>query len=145
VRVTDPADAPLRIVRLEPRPRAPGRRPDVRVEAVNRSGRAISFAIWVVDPPDRGNHPFSREIWYGRAQPQADGPYVAGEPEVAPAASIRFVIHGADLGGAELHLWQVAFTDGTGWESFADGPSHDHYSGRPWTPPAALPITVEHR
>jgi hypothetical protein len=39
----------------------------------------------------------------------------------------------------ELVLMNVVFTDGTGWEGFADGPNHDQWNGRPWTPPPAQP------
>lgn len=129
---------------------------DLIVEVTNRSDKPVSYIRYTLDPPDRcpgWSHPFSYWVWYG--QPVGPShrkiPGTAGPP-VAPGKKVELVLRGVDLefirwkgiqakchpgAKSDLTIAKVAFTDGTGWEGFADGPNHDQWNGRPWTPPPA--------
>ena len=128
--------------------------PNLNIQIVNRSDRAVSYIQYSLDPPDRcpgWRHPLSIFVWYGRTEPTAAGPLNPAEPPIAPGQSVQIVVKGADLewihaesvkakcgpnDRTDFTIWKVAFTDGTGWEAFADGPSGTEWNGRPWTPPA---------
>jgi hypothetical protein len=127
--------------------------PNLNVWVLNRSDRAVSYIQYSLDPPDRcpgWSHPLSIWVWYGRTQPTAAAPVNPAEPAIAPGQSVQIVVKGADLewihaesmkakcgpnDRTDFTIWKVAFTDGTGWEAFADGPSNSEWNGRPWTPP----------
>lgn len=169
ISINSALNEPVRVVRMRFRDDVVGqsgrnrsavdsRIPDLLVEVLNVSTKVVRFVGYTLDPPDRcprWRHPLSYWIWHGDPTALSGRP-LKGPPGVPlqPGERIDLVVKGDYLESirsmsirakcppgvrSEMTISKVAFTDGTGWEGFADGPNHDQWNGRPWTPPAATP------
>jgi len=133
---------------------------DVIVEIVNRSTRPVSFVQYGLQPPDEctgWSHPLTLFIWYGRTTTPTEE-QARAEPPIAPGAHREIIIPGYEFQAirsrmqmsrcrpslkSRLVIEKVAFSDGTGWEGFADGPEGDQWNGRPWTPEPFPPSAID--
>jgi hypothetical protein len=129
------------------------------VRLKNVASRSIRFLSYTFVSPRCPKSPpktAGRGIFFGDSAylSKANAKLTKNEPPVPPGERFSIVVPSAWLVGAKkgarmygcaddvrptLYLTHVIFTDGTGWEGFANGSNHDQWDGRPWTPPPVQP------
>jgi hypothetical protein len=125
---------------------------DLIVEVDNTSSKPIIFVGYVLSPFDRcpkSDHPMALWVGYGDWSVLSNDSSHKIDPPVGPSHKVTLTVSRKAYEGIlssqksakcpssakpELYLNKVAFSDGSGWEGFADGVDHSEWNGRLWVP-----------
>ncbi len=123
---------------------------DLIIEVENISSKPVTFIGYTLAPADdcpKSDHPLAFWVGYGDWSVLPGDGERGVDPPVNPnhKVTLTFSRYGGILkyhrwakcpAGVkpDLYLNKVAFSDGTGWEGFADGIDHSEWNGRAWFP-----------
>lgn len=151
VRLSPAPNEPVKVKAIHSDPKKREMSLDLVIEIQNRAEKPIRYIAYTLgwpSCPKAHTKPLSPMIEYGEMGPGSR------KKEIGIGATAELHIPGKTLDGIakwatkngcastvrpDFVLEKVVFSDGTGWEGFADGPEHRQWNGRPWTPSPVRP------